>query len=325
MAYSGGNEATDSVGTYADAIGLSAATGGTFTASNYTITYVDGDLTVDAASLTITATAQSKTYGTALSGGAGYTAFTSVGLQNSETVGSVTVAYSGGNEATDSVGTYADAIGLSAATGGTFTASNYTITYVDGELTVNRADLTVTADNVTKTYGDTLSNTDSYTKFTTTGLKNSETVGNVNVVFGTGASATAPAGIYLGSIVISNAKEGTFSTDNYTIVYVAGNIRVTGEPPVPNPPSPRPDVNNGGMINDATQYQTDTSWRNAIDNGASNSIDSDLGFEPNEVEGIGLMLDSLITFSISENSVGNGVYSMGGGNAEESPILEDLV
>ena len=60
MAYSGGNEATDSVGTYADAIGLSAATGGTFTASNYTITYVDGDLTVDAASLTITATAQSK-------------------------------------------------------------------------------------------------------------------------------------------------------------------------------------------------------------------------------------------------------------------------
>ena len=226
MAYSGGNEATDSVGTYADAIGLSAATGGTFTASNYTITYVDGDLTVDAASLTITATAQSKTYGTALSGGAGYTAFTSVGLQNSETVGSATVAYSGGNEATDSVGTYADAIGLSAATGGTFTASNYTITYVDGDLTVDAASLTITATAQSKTYGTALSGGAGYTAFTSVGLQNSETVGSVTVAYSGGNEATDSVGTYADAIGLSAATGGTFTASNYTITYVDGDLTV---------------------------------------------------------------------------------------------------
>ena len=49
-----------------------------------------------------------------------------------------------------------DTITASAATGGTFTASNYTISYVTGTLTVNPAALIITADNQTKVYGAAL-------------------------------------------------------------------------------------------------------------------------------------------------------------------------
>ena len=55
---------------------------------------------------------------------------------NSETVGSVTLASAGG-AATAAAATYA--ITPSAATGGTFNANNYTITYNNGTLTVNKA------------------------------------------------------------------------------------------------------------------------------------------------------------------------------------------
>jgi len=91
---------------------------------------------VNKASLSITANAQSKTYGTLLTFGSGSTQFTSGGLQNSETVGTVTLAVSGNGGATSApVGTYT--ITPSAATGGTFTAGNYNIGYNTGILTVN--------------------------------------------------------------------------------------------------------------------------------------------------------------------------------------------
>jgi hypothetical protein len=96
---------------------------------------------VSAKALTVTATAQSKTYGSTLTLGAGQTTFSSVGLANSESIGSVTLA-SAGAIATAAPGAYN--ITPSAATGGTFAASNYTITYNTGTLTVNKATPTIT-------------------------------------------------------------------------------------------------------------------------------------------------------------------------------------
>jgi hypothetical protein len=89
------------------------------TSSNYAITFVNGELSINQAALTITATAQNKEYGATLTGTTGYTQFTTSGLQNGETVGSVTVAYANGHTAVAAVNTYLDAIALSAATGGT--------------------------------------------------------------------------------------------------------------------------------------------------------------------------------------------------------------
>ncbi len=89
---------------------------------------------VSPAALSITARDQSKAFGTALALGTGQTAFTSTGLALGETIGSVTLTASGGLAAYDAVGTY-DLI-PSAATGGTFNASNYSISYFNGVLSV---------------------------------------------------------------------------------------------------------------------------------------------------------------------------------------------
>ncbi|WP_448697463.1 MBG domain-containing protein [Mucilaginibacter sp. AW1-3] len=93
-------------------------------------------LTVNKASLTITANNVTKSYGSALTGGTGSGAFTSTALQNGESVGSVTITYGTGAAAADAAGTYNGSVVPSAATGGTFTAGNYNITYTAGNITV---------------------------------------------------------------------------------------------------------------------------------------------------------------------------------------------
>ena len=143
--------ATTAVGTYP--ITASAATGGTFTASNYTITYVTGTLTVTQASQTIAAltTPVTKTYG-----GATYS------IATTSTSG-LTVTYSSSNSAIASVAS--DGTVTINLPGGpiTLTASqvgntNYTAaSNVTQVLTVSPKNLTITgitANN--KTYnGDT--------------------------------------------------------------------------------------------------------------------------------------------------------------------------
>jgi uncharacterized repeat protein (TIGR02543 family) len=86
------------------------------------------------AALSVTASNQTKGEGQTVAFGSGSTLFTSIGLQNSETIASVTLACAGG-AAGAAVGVYD--ITPSEATGGTFDANNYNITYTTtGELTV---------------------------------------------------------------------------------------------------------------------------------------------------------------------------------------------
>jgi uncharacterized repeat protein (TIGR03803 family) len=95
-------------------------------------------LTVNPAQLAVTASGQSKIYGQTVAFGSGSTNFTSNGLRNSETIGSVTLAVSGnGGSATNVPGNYT--ITPSAATGGTFNPNNYLITYNTGTLQVSPA------------------------------------------------------------------------------------------------------------------------------------------------------------------------------------------
>jgi MBG domain (YGX type)/Domain of unknown function (DUF4347)/Putative Ig domain len=211
---SAGAAATAGVGSYA--ITASGATSGTFNANNYTITYVNGSLTVNPAQLTITASSQTKTYGSALSFAG--TEFTTSGLQNGDTIGSVTLS-SAGTAATVGVGSYA--ITASGATGGTFNANNYTIAYNSGTLKVNPAPLTITADGETNTYGDTL--TFVGTEFTDSGLQNGDTVGSVTLS-SPGAATTAGVGSY--AITASAATGGTFNPANYIITYDPGTLTV---------------------------------------------------------------------------------------------------
>src|SRR5439155_11761280 len=91
---------------------------------------------ISARTLTMTANNTSKVYGQTVTFAG--TEFTSSGLQNGETIGSVTLS-SAGATASATVAGSPYSIVPSAAIGGTFTASNYTINYVSGNLTVNKA------------------------------------------------------------------------------------------------------------------------------------------------------------------------------------------
>ena len=139
-------DATSAVGTYP--ITASGAT-----STNYAITYTPGTLTVGQSPLTITANNVNKTYGATLTGGPGSSAFTATGLQNGQTIGGVTIAYGTGAAAGDAVGSYPGSVTPSAATGGSFTAGNYNISYATGNITVGQANLTITANNQTKAQG----------------------------------------------------------------------------------------------------------------------------------------------------------------------------
>lgn len=89
---------------------------------------------VASAPLTVTATYFQKFYGSQLTLGTGNANFTSSGLMNSETIGSVTLTAAGGTGANDNPGLYD--ITPTAATGGTFSPTNYSITYIPAQFEV---------------------------------------------------------------------------------------------------------------------------------------------------------------------------------------------
>jgi hypothetical protein len=130
------------------------------------------------------------------------------------------------------------AIVPSNATGGTFTPSNYSISYVNGALTVTPAPLTITAQDVTKLYGEV----PALNGFDATALVNQETVGSVMLMsLGQTETATASSSPY--AIEASDASGGTFRPMNYQITYVDGEMVVLPlavEPP--KEPTPVPET-----------------------------------------------------------------------------------
>ncbi|NTV01346.1 MAG: filamentous hemagglutinin N-terminal domain-containing protein [Chlorobiaceae bacterium] len=118
---SGGLAGANADGSYA--LTPSQATGGTFNPNNYNISYQNGSLTVNKASLTITGATTTSTY----TGGARINTYTASGLLGSDSVTGVNGLASG-----TGAGTYADA--LSGATGSGL--SNYDIRYQNGSLNI---------------------------------------------------------------------------------------------------------------------------------------------------------------------------------------------
>jgi uncharacterized repeat protein (TIGR02543 family) len=133
-----GTFATANVGTAISVTSIATLSGAD--AGNYSLTQptgLFGDITLK--SLTITASDVSKEMGVLLTGGPGSTAFASSGLAGSETIGSVTITYgaAAGTSGQGAIaGTYSGQVTPSAATGGTFNISNYSITYSSGAIIV---------------------------------------------------------------------------------------------------------------------------------------------------------------------------------------------
>ena len=122
-----------------------------------------------------------------------------------------------GSAAGAAAGTYTSQVTPSAATGGTFTAGNYSIAYVKGTITVTQASLTITADNQSRSLGVNSTFTVTYS-----GFVNGDTNASLTTQPTVTATATpsSPVGMY--AITASGAVD-----NNYTISYVPGTLTIT--------------------------------------------------------------------------------------------------
>ena len=187
-------------------------TNGTLTAANYSFNFVNGTLTVNKATLTVTANNTNRLYGTtnpvftaAYSGFVDGDTTSVLGGSPSLTTAAVT---------NSPVGSY-----TIVTTNGTLTAANYSFNFVNGTLTVNKATLTVTANNTNRLYGATNPVfTAAYSGFVD-GDTTSVLGGSPSLT--TAAVTNSPVGSY--SIVTTN---GTLSAANYNFTFVNGTLQV---------------------------------------------------------------------------------------------------
>jgi len=199
-------------------VGTYAINQGSLANGNYTITYVSHDFSVYGRLISLTASNQSKTYGSTLALGTTAFTLTSGTYATGESVTAVVLASTGAIN-TASATTYD--LTISGATGdGGFLASNYAITYTKGTLTVNPKELIVTATaGQTKVYGEN----DPVFAYTATGFENGEGTS----IF-TGA-LTRVAGIHVGTNYTIN-QANLSAGGNYTISYVPANFSITAKP-----------------------------------------------------------------------------------------------
>ncbi|HVK39492.1 MAG TPA: MBG domain-containing protein, partial [Candidatus Kapabacteria bacterium] len=210
----GGTLVVTTTATSTSAIGTWPITASGYTSDNYEISYTDGTLTIEPATLTITAPSPTRDYGEAnppLDGGFS-------GARNGETF-----AVTGSTTATSTspVGTYSV---VPAVTGATL--ANYDVVPVNGKLTVESATLTITAPSPTREYGDANPSLDG----NFSGAKNGETFA---VTGSTTATTTSPVGTYA---VVPAVTGATLA--NYDVVPVNGTLTIESATLTITAPSP---------------------------------------------------------------------------------------
>ena len=174
--------------------------------NNYTFSYVDGTLTVNQATLTVTADDQTITYGDADP----VFTFTYSGFVGTDTAADIDTA-----PTCTVVGAHSDAGSYTITCSGGVD-NNYTFSYVGGTLTVNQATLTVTADDQTINYGDA----DPVFSFTYSGFVGTDTAADIDTApTCTVVGAHSDAGSY--TITCSGGVD-----NNYTFSYVGGTLTV---------------------------------------------------------------------------------------------------
>ena len=255
-----GSSATQTnAGTYA----VTASFVPTNSANYNTLTNVSvGNFVISPAALLITANDASKCAGATYN--LGTTAFTSSGILFPDTIESVSLTSSGSDSGASS-GSYP--IVPSAATGGTFSASNYSITYSDGVLTVNPTHTAGTASSTPNLCVNTALTNIIHTTTVATGI---------------GAASGLPAGVVAtfanNTLTISGTPtaSGTF---NYSIPLKGGcgSVNATGTITV-SPASAGGTVAGSATVcnetNSATltlsgHIGTITRWESSLDNFAT--------------------------------------------------------
>ena len=193
---------------------------GTIPASNYTVTPVTANLTVAKKAITLTAVAQTLTYGAIpnLTPGAGTVTVATL-------VAGDTAQPTLSTNATATVGTFPNATNgtpwVITPAAGNISATNYTITPVTANLVVNKASLTVTALNQSITYGAAVNLTPGVGTVTVTSL-----VAGDNSAPSLGTNAALVNGNPIAGTFNIVPSAGTISTNNYSIVLNNGTLTV---------------------------------------------------------------------------------------------------
>ncbi|RXK82942.1 MBG domain-containing protein [Filimonas effusa] len=179
--------------------------------SNYSIYFSPGTLTINKRALAITASNQSKTYGTARSFSG--SEFTQTGLVVGETI--TTTITSNATPANAAVATYP--ILISNASGSTI--DNYTVSYTNGSFSVGKKDLTITAKADSKDY-DRLAysggNGVTYSGFIS---GESETNLGGTLSYGGTAQGAKNGGSYL-------ITPRGYTSGNYNFIYIDGALTI---------------------------------------------------------------------------------------------------
>jgi 6-phosphogluconolactonase (cycloisomerase 2 family) len=174
---------------------------------NYTVSSVNGVLTVNPAALAVSGTSTSRVYGDPNPPFAGSLS----GIKNGD---NITATFDSTATALSAVGPYAIVPTLVDPTA---KLGNYAVTSTNGTLTVTPAALTVSAVDGTRVYGDP------NPPFTgsISGVKNSD---NITATFASAATAGSPVGTYpiTPSLVDPGAKLG-----NYSVTSTNGTLTVT--------------------------------------------------------------------------------------------------
>jgi autotransporter-associated beta strand protein len=192
---------------------------GTLSAANYSVSLVDGTLTVTKAPLIVTADNKSRAYGAS---NPTLTASYS-GFVNGEDLASSGV--------TGSPGLTTSAVGNSPVIGspypitavvGTLASGNYSFSFVNGALTVTPASLTVTADDQVRIYGAP----NPVLTVSYAGFANGETLGTSDLAGSPSLTTSADTNSPIGSYAITNGV-GTLASTNYNLTLADGILTVT--------------------------------------------------------------------------------------------------
>lgn len=200
------------VGTYPDANTCSA----TLSATNYTFSYVPGDLTITGAVLTVKASDTEKSYGEP-NPNVTYSISGFLGTDDAAVVGGATTCTTVGGP---NAGTYPGANTCSAG----LTATNYSFVYEPGTLIINKVPLVVTASATSKVYGAA----NPPVGHTITGFTNGDDAGDLG---GSTACSTAPtAGPNVGTYAEANTCAPGLTSLNYTFTYEPAALTITQAP-----------------------------------------------------------------------------------------------
>jgi gliding motility-associated-like protein len=208
---------------------------------NYTISYVNGSLTVTKAPLTITAKPHIITYnGTVYTGGNGVVP---TGLAAGESISNLTgtLNYTGTSQGAKNVGSYT-------IIPGGLSSPNYDINYVGDNLEIKKATLNVVAGDQSVNFKTELAKILNDAVYTYSGLVGGDNASDItgSVTYTTNytpLTSTGASGIYIEPIITG------LSNSNYDIIAFKGTITITAPPSspvfqIPNAFTPNSDGHN---------------------------------------------------------------------------------